>query len=98
MADFLLEKDQIFVPTVLKGGDPAGDEQTLFWEMKQKVMPEYPVPDLVVIICKLPTNWRKSTCKAQRRHVFNLFPAGYLQQIHDEYQALFSTFTKTRRF
>ena len=49
VADFLLEKDQIFVPTVLKGGDP-GNEQTLFWEMKQKVMPEYPVPDLVVYL------------------------------------------------
>ena len=62
VADFLLEKDQIFVPTVLKGGDP-GNEQTLFWEMKRKVMPEYPVP-IWWCICKPPTNWRKSVCKS----------------------------------
>ena len=87
VADFLLEKDQIFVPTVLKGGDP-GNEQTLFWEMKQKVMPEYPVPDLVVY---LQTSDELAHKRLQKRNggMLNLFPAGYLQQIHDEYRRFF---------
>ena len=87
VADFLLEKDQIFVPTVLKGGDP-GNEQTLFWEMKQKVMPEYPVPELVVY---LQTSDELAQKRLQKRNggMLNLFPAGYLQQIHDEYRRFF---------
>ena len=87
MADFLLEKDQIFVPTVLKGGDP-GNEQTLFWEMKRKVMPEYPVPDLVVY---LQTSDELAQKRLQKCNggMLNLFPAGYLQQIHDEYRRFF---------
>ena len=87
VADFLLEKDQIFVPTVLKGGDP-GNEQTLFWEMKQKVMPESPVPDLVV---SLQTSDELAHKRLQKRNggMLNLFPAGYLQQIHDEYRRFF---------
>ena len=87
VADFLLEKDQIFVPTVLKGGDP-GNEQTLFWEMKQKVMPEYPVPDLVLY---LQTSDELAQKRLQKRNggMLNLFPAGYLQQIHDEYRRFF---------
>ena len=87
VADFLLEKDPIFVPTVLKGGDP-GNEQTLFWEMKQKVMPEYPVPDLVVY---LQTSDELAQKRLQKRNggMLNLFPAGYLQQIHDEYRRFF---------
>ena len=87
VADFLLEKDQIFVPTVLKGGDP-GNEQTLFWEMKRKVMPEYPVPDLVVYLQPSDELAQK---RLQKRNggMLNLFPAGYLQQIHDEYRRFF---------
>ena len=87
VADFLLEKDQIFVPTVLKGGDP-GNEQTLCWERKQKVMPEYPVPDLVVY---LQTSDELAQKRLQKRNggMLNLFPAGYLQQIHDEYRRFF---------
>ena len=87
VADFLLEKDQIFVPTVLKGGDP-GNEQTLFWEMKRKVMPEYPVPDLLVY---LQTSDELAQKRLQKRNggMLNLFPAGYLQQIHDEYRRFF---------
>ena len=87
VGEFLLEKDQIFVPTVLKGGDP-GNEQTLFWEMKQKVMPEYPVPDLVVY---LQTSDELAQKRLQKRNggMLNLFPAGYLQQIHDEYRRFF---------
>ncbi|KLT73455.1 deoxyguanosine kinase [Neisseria arctica] len=87
VADFLLEKDQIFVPTVLKGSDP-GNEQTLFWEVKHKVMPEIPVPDLVVY---LQTSDELAHKRLQKRNdgTLNLFPSGYLQQIHDEYRRFF---------
>ena len=87
VADFLLEKDQIFVPAVLSGREP-GNEQTLFWEMKRKVMPEYPVPDLVVY---LQTSDELAQKRLQKRNggMLNLFPAGYLQQIHDEYRRFF---------
>ncbi|MDO5073514.1 Deoxyguanosine kinase [Neisseria animaloris] len=87
IADFLLEKDQIFVPVVLKGSD-QGNEQTLFWQMKRKIMPEYPVPDLVIY---LQTSDESAQKRLQKRHdgMLNLFPAGYLGQIQDEYRRFF---------
>ncbi|UOO83136.1 deoxynucleoside kinase [Uruburuella testudinis] len=87
IADFLLEKDQIFVPVVLGGREP-GNEQTLFWEMKRKIMPEYPVPDLVIY---LQTSDEAAQKRLQKRNdaTLNLFPAGYLSQIQDEYRRFF---------
>lgn len=87
IADFLLEKDQIFVPVLLKGNDPA-NEQTLFWQMKRKIMPEYPVPDLVIYLQTSDENAQK---RLQKRNsgTLNLFPAGYLKQIQDEYRRFF---------
>ncbi|ASK26608.1 deoxynucleoside kinase [Neisseria chenwenguii] len=83
VADFLLEKDQIFVPVVLND-----QEQTLFWEIKRKTLPQYPVPDLVVYLQTAADNNRK---RLQKRGdgVVNLFPQGYLGQIHDEYSRFF---------
>ena len=87
IADFLLEKDQIFVPAVLNGREP-GNEQTLFWEMKRKVMPEYPVPDLVIY---LQTSDEAAQKRLQKSNsgMLNLFPSGYLAQIQDEYRRFF---------
>lgn len=87
IADFLLEKDQIFVPVVLKGNDPA-NEQTLFWQMKRKIMPEYPVPDLVIYLQTSDENAQKRLQK-QNKGMLNLFPSGYLGQIQDEYRRFF---------
>lgn len=83
VADFLLEKDQIFVPVVLND-----QEQTLFWELKRRAMPQYPVPDLVIYLQTAADTNRK---RLQRRGdgVVNLFPAGYLNRIHDEYSRFF---------
>lgn len=83
VADFLLEKDQIFVPVVLNDS-----EQMLFWELKRRAMPQYPVPDLVIYLQTAADNNRK---RLQKRGdgVVNLFPAGYLNRIHDEYSRFF---------
>lgn len=83
VADFLLEKDQIFVPVVL-----GAKEQALFWELKRKIMPQYPVPDLVVY---LQTSAEANRKRLQKRGdgVVNLFPSGYLGQIHSEYSRFF---------
>ncbi|MDO4641195.1 MAG: deoxynucleoside kinase [Neisseria sp.] len=87
VADFLLEKDQIFVPVVLKGKEP-GNEQTLFWQIKNKIMPEFPVPDLVIYLQTSVENTKK---RLQKRgdNVLNFFPAGHLNQIHEEYRRFF---------
>lgn len=87
VADFLLEKDQIFVPVLLKGKEP-GNEQTLFWQVKHKIMPEFPVPDLVVYLQTSAENTKK---RLQKRgdNILNLFPAGHLNQIHEEYRHFF---------
>lgn len=45
VADFLLEKDRIFTPVVLNE-----DEQQLFADLKQKILPQYPAPDLVIYL------------------------------------------------
>ncbi|ATD64819.1 deoxynucleoside kinase [Neisseria weixii] len=83
VADFLLEKDQIFVPVVLND-----KEQTLFWELKRRAMPQYPVPDLVIYLQTAADTNRK---RLQKRGdgVVNLFPAGYLNRIHEEYSRFF---------
>ena len=88
VADFLLEKDQIFVPIVLDDNQQA-NEQNLFWEIKHKVMPDMPLPDLVIYL-------QTGNEAAQRRLVsrngvgaLNLFPSGYLNQIHEEYRRFF---------
>ena len=83
IADFLLEKDQIFVPVVLI--DP---EQTLFWELRRKIMPQYPVPDLVVY---LQTSGEADTKRLQRRGdgILSMFPSGYLGKIQQEYSRFF---------
>ncbi|WP_274584792.1 deoxynucleoside kinase [Neisseria leonii] len=87
VADFLLEKDQIFVPVVLDGSGPA-NEQTLFWQMKHKIMPEMPAPDLVIY---LQTSVDAAKKKLQKRgdRQYSLFPDGYLNQIHEEYRRFF---------
>ncbi|MDO4998282.1 MAG: deoxynucleoside kinase [Neisseria sp.] len=87
VADFLLEKDQIFVPILLDGNENS-NEQTLFWQVKHKVMPEIPVPDLVIY---LQTSDEVANKRLHQRgdYHLNLFPQGYLNQIHEEYRRFF---------
>ncbi|MDO5058645.1 MAG: deoxynucleoside kinase [Neisseria sp.] len=87
VADFLLEKDQIFVPVILDGSEP-GNEQTLFWQIKHKVMPEIPVPDLVIYLQTSDDNAAKRLQKHGDNR-FHLFPSGYLGQVHEEYRRFF---------
>lgn len=87
VADFLLEKDQIFVPAILDGSDP-GNEQTLFWEMKRKIMPEYPVPDLVIYL-QMSDEIAQKRLQKRGDGSINFFPSGYLNQIQDEYRRFF---------
>lgn len=83
VSDFLLEKDQIYVPAILKE-----DEQALYWQIKQKVMPEFPVPDLVIY---LQTSVETAERRLRRNSdaEINLFPPGYLNLIHEEYHRYF---------
>ena len=83
VADFLLEKDQIYVPVILRD-----DEQTLYWEVKQRIMPEFPVPDLVIYL-EAEDQILEKRLRQRNDGVINIFPAGYLQQIHDEYRRFF---------
>lgn len=87
VADFLLEKDQIFVPVLLGGGEPA-NEQTLFWQTKHKVMPEMPVPDLVIYLQTSDAHAARRL-QAKPESSFHLFPKGYLAQINEEYRRFF---------
>ncbi|WP_416190710.1 deoxynucleoside kinase [Neisseria sp. CCUG12390] len=83
VADFLLEKDQIFVPVVLND-----KEQALFWALKRRTLPQYPVPDLVIYLQTAADTDRKRLQKRGDSAV-NLFPAGYLNRIHVEYSRFF---------
>lgn len=83
VADFLLEKDQIYVPVILRD-----DEQTLYWEVKQRIMPEFPVPDLVIYL-EAEDQVLDKRLRQRNDGVINIFPAGYLQQIHSEYRRFF---------
>ncbi len=83
VSDFLLEKDQIYVPAILKE-----DEQSLYWQLKQKIMPEFPVPDLVIYLQGSPESDERRLRKRGDAEI-NLFPPGYLAQIHEEYHRYF---------
>ena len=83
VADFLLEKDRIFTPIVLND-----DEQQLFADMKQRILPQYAEPDVVIYLQTAVENNRK---RLQKRHegIISLFPEGYLGRVHDEYSHFF---------
>lgn len=83
VADFLLEKDQIYVPVILRD-----DEQTLYWQIKQRVMPKFPVPDLVIYL-EASDDMLDKRLRQRNDGMINLFPGGYLQQIHHEYRHFF---------
>ena len=83
VSDFLLEKDQIFVPTILRE-----DEQALYWQLKQKIMPEIPVPDLVIYL-QTSAGAAEAQLRSRGDNHINLFPPGYLQQVHEEYHRYF---------
>ncbi|MCO6504509.1 MAG: deoxynucleoside kinase [Snodgrassella sp.] len=83
VADFLLEKDQIYVPVILRD-----DEQTLYWQIKQRVMPKFPVPDLVIYL-EGSDEMLDKRLRQRNDGMINLFPEGYLQQIHNEYRHFF---------
>lgn len=88
IADFLLEKYQIYVPVILRN-----DEQTLYWQLNQKVMPEFPVPDLVIYL-EGNDDLLEKRIRSRNDGAINLFPAGYLQQIHDEYRRFFHLYQR----
>lgn len=83
VADFLLEKDRIFTPVVLNE-----DEQQLFADLKQKILPQYPAPELVIYLQTAVDGNRK---RLQKRGdgIINLFPEGYLGRIHEGYSQFF---------
>ena len=64
------------------------DEQTLYWQLKQKVMPEFPVPDLVIYL-EAGNDVLEKRLRQRNDGMLNVFPAGYLQQIHQEYRRFF---------
>ena len=65
---FLPEKDRIFTPIVLND-----DEQQLFADMKQRILPQYAEPDVVIYLQTAVENNRK---RLQKRHegIISLFP------------------------
>ena len=83
VSDFLLEKDQIFVPTILRE-----DEQALYWQLKQKIMPEIPVPDLVIYL-QTSAGAAEAQLRSRGDNHISPFPPGYLQQVHEEYHRYF---------
>ena len=87
IADFLLEKDQIFVPIVLQD-----DEATLYWQVKHQVLPEYPVPDLVIYLQGKQTANHAEANGPQSAH-YKLFPNGYMSQVDGEYSHFFHLYT-----
>lgn len=88
VSDFLLEKDQIFVPVVL-----GETEQTLYWGIKQKVMPQYPKPDLIIYLQATNDVLRKRLAKREKYYQ-EMFPKGYIEQVHDGYRSFFHLYQR----
>ena len=72
------------------------DEQQLFADMKQRILPQYAEPDVVIYLQTAVENNRK---RLQKRHegIISLFPEGYLGRVHDEYSH-FLPFVSKRAF
>lgn len=87
VSDFLLEKDQIFVPVVLDD-----EEAKLYWEIKQKILPQYPAPDLVIYL-QASDEVVANRVHKRGQSYHSLFPEGYLTHIHDEYRRFFHNYT-----
>ncbi|WP_434778010.1 deoxynucleoside kinase [Neisseria sp. Ec49-e6-T10] len=83
VSDFLLEKDKIFVPIVL-----GEKEEKLYWQIKQKVQPTYPTPDLLIYLQASDDVLKKRLSKREKNYQ-ELFPQGYIEQIHDSYRHFF---------
>lgn len=88
VSDFLLEKGEIFSTIIL-----SEDERKLYWELSQKVMPQYPAPNLVVYL-QASDDTIHQQLKSRDDTTWKLFPEGYLSQINDEYQRFFHLYTR----
>ncbi len=89
VSDFLLEKDQIFVPIILDE-----QEEKLYWSIKQKVMPQYPMPDLVIYLQATNEVLRKRM-STRTKNYQDMFPKGYIEQIHENYRSFFYLYQRT---
>lgn len=64
------------------------DEQQLFADMKQRILPQYAEPDVVIYLQTAVENNRKGLQK-RLEGIISLFPEGYLGRVHDEYSHFF---------
>ncbi len=89
VSDFLLEKDRIFVPVALADEEPA-NEQRLYWQIKEKIMPVMPAPDLVIYLQMSDEAVRKrQQGNSEDANHLRFFPEGYLSILNKEYREFF---------
>ncbi len=88
VSDFLLEKDQIFAPIILEQS-----ELDLYWKLRKKIMPEFIRPDLLIYLQCSPET-AQSRLSQQEKTEQNIFPAGYLQQVNEEYGRFFHLYNE----
>lgn len=76
ISDFLMENDKIIAPIILNE-----DELSLYWKIKQKLMPEFVRPDLLIYLqCSDNTANKKSQDSTNKN---------YLNKINNEYKNFF---------
>lgn len=83
VSDFLFDKDAVFARLILDD-----DEFALYRYIAAKLMPEYPVPDLVIYLQASEEVVHKRVA-ARGNDYEKRFPEGYLSRIHSAYSEFF---------
>lgn len=89
IADFLIEKDQLFAQQNLEP-----DEYELYLNVYQHLIIDAPVPDLVIYL-QAPTRVLLDRIKQRGIEAEQLIDMGYLENLNSAYTEFFHYFTKT---
>lgn len=84
ITDFLFEKDGLFAEVALEP-----DELALYRRIQPQLMPEHPVPDLVIYLQTSPDVVQKRLAAAVARGESQPLPDGYVQRVHEAYSVFF---------
>ncbi|MDN0074061.1 deoxynucleoside kinase [Crenobacter sp. SG2303] len=83
VSDFLFEKDAVFARTILQE-----DELALYRYIAARLMPEHPVPDLVIYLQASPDVVQKRVAAKGSDYEMS-FPEGFLDEVHAAYSEFF---------
>ncbi|AVY92685.1 MULTISPECIES: deoxynucleoside kinase [Microvirgula] len=86
VADYCFDKEFLFAQLNLEG-----DELALYRALQRKVLPEYPLPDLLIALEVSPDTAARRIAERGLAYEYN-FPDGYLRRVAEAYNEFFHHF------